>query len=172
MSSDLHCWRGRASFTLHLDISLSSELCIIIYCFSSVHKYLPWWIVLMYPMLVCVYSCLPWPPSFSPCSWSTTAPSPLSIETLSPTSSLSYSASSAASSSFRYNGSYCILIKFNVYLFKSTSMFILSTYGAVNHSSAVFFRASWCLALLMFDFTVITVCILRQSIILQVMLLC
>ena len=47
-------------------------------------------------------------------------------------------------------------------------MFIFSTYGAVNHSSAVFIRASWCLALLMFDFTVITVCILRQSIIIKV----
>ena len=48
-------------------------------------------------------------------------------------------------------------------------MFIFSTYGAVNHSSAVFFRASWCLALLLFDLTVITVCIFRQLIIIKVM---
>ena len=45
LSSDLHCWRGRASFTLHLDISLSSEICVVVNCFSSVHKYLPWWIL-------------------------------------------------------------------------------------------------------------------------------
>ena len=97
--------REREHYTLFIGSSLSSEPSVIFGCFCWEHHCLWWWmvlLVLMWPMLVCVSSCLRRAPSFSPCSWSTTAQSPLSIETLSPISSPSSSASSLESSSFRY----------------------------------------------------------------------
>ena len=97
--------REREHYTLFIRSSLSSEPSVIFCCFCWEHHCLWWWmvlLVLMWPMLVCVSSCLRRAPSFSPCSWGTTAPSPLSIETLSPISSPSSSASSLESSSFRY----------------------------------------------------------------------